>query len=267
MTENTGPRIKGFHPAFAVAFAFFGFCLLLASWWRWCCNKVDIRILSKHSPTRPAYAEIILLAADIILLGTEIIPNLGKDYGRFVGLKMEAEGSCPIQILWSPDKIEGGLRYEIPLPAPCLTNHFNWTIEHPTGTLTELSTILEGQSKSELKSSDFAPEHVSNVRQAGTQMLRWTRSPCADKYVVRVEGDPTQQFVTEENWINLNTFDTCEEVLVVVKAHSGEQSSLPSVPAPFNPCANEKDLDGELASWMKKNLIISQREQGKPKCL
>jgi len=208
-----------------------------------------IRVQSKHSTAGSSIAEITLWGAP-------------KEWS--VGLEMKHEDICPIPILWPATDIEGGLRYEIPLRAPCQRNQFKWTVRHPTGTLEEFSTILEGKSRNEIESSQFVPDAVSNVRQAGTQMLRWTRSPCADKYVVRVEGDPTQQFVTEENWIFLNS--SCEEVRVVVEAHSGENRSPPSVSAPFNPCTSERGPDGDLTSWMKENLFISQREQRPPKC-
>jgi len=175
---------------------------------------------------------------------------------------METEGSCPFPILWPPTQIDGGLNYEIPLTAPCLRNQFKWTIQDPTGFHKELCTILEPKSKTEVEMSDLIPDHVSDVRQAGAQMLQWTRSPCADRYVVHVNG---QQLTTTENWVHLNTSDICEEVLVEVVAHLGERSSLPAS-ALFNTCAKERGPDGELTSWMRRSLMITQKENTKPIC-
>lgn len=180
--------------AMIAALVVFGFFL---RFWSWCHSTDGLRIESKHSSNGRAFAEVFLW---------------GGDPEWSLGLEMETEGSCPFPILWPPTQIERGLIYEIPLAAPCLRNQFNWTIQDPTGFHKKLRTILEPKRKTELERSHLIPEHVSDVRQARSHTLRWTRSPCADRYVVHVNGNQRQQLNTKNNWINL-TFDICEEVL------------------------------------------------------
>merc|ERR1719447_470789 len=143
--------------AMITALVIFGFFLCF---WSWCPGVTGLRIESKHSYNGHAFAEVILWGAD-------------REWS--IGLEMETEGSCPFPILWPPTQIEGGLRYEIPLAAPCLRNQFKWTIQDPTGFHKELRTILEPKSKTEVERSDLIPNHVSEVRQAGAQTLQWTR--------------------------------------------------------------------------------------------
>merc|ERR1712107_627521 len=52
----------------------------------------------------------------------------------------------------------------------------------------------------------------------------------------------------------------CEKIHLEVEAHSGEQRSPSSIPALFDPCAKERDPNGEPSALMKQNIFISQRE-------
>ena len=220
--------------------------------------KRDVRIQVKHSETTS-------LAADIFLWGA----NLEESSG----LEMKTEGSCyPIPIRWQPTEVEGGLRYTIPLRDPCKRSHFKWKFQQSVlfGISSwkperVFSTTLEGITEMELVDTVFAPDPVTNLRQHQTDMLRWKKSLCAEKYVVRVMGNPIKEFETTTNWIQLNLPDHCEEIPVEVEAYSGDQGS-PAVPALFNPCASEKDEDGEPASWVKASSLLSKKEQQKKPC-
>ena len=216
----------------------------------------DVRIQVKHSETTS-------LAADIFLWGA----NLEESSG----LEMKTEGSCyPIPIRWQPTEVEGGLRYTIPLRDPCKRSHFKWKFQQSVlfGISSwkperVFSTTLEGITEMELVDTVFAPDPVTNVRQHQTDMLRWKKSLCAEKYVVRVMG---KEFETATNWIQLNIPDHCEEIPVEVEAYSGDQGS-PAVPALFNPCASEKDEDGDPARWVKASALLSIKENQDNVCV
>lgn len=229
----------------------------------------NLYVLKWYVGIKAKYFEPTSLAADIFLWGATLEES--------VGLEMKTEGSChPIPIRWQPTEVEGGLRYNVPLRAPCQKNHFKWTLNKqivPAGSFTpnswklvkELTTTLEGVTEADLVDTLFTPDPVSNLRQDKKDLLRWTSSPCAEKYVVRVMGNPIQEFETATNWIQLNIPDHCEEILVEVETYSGDQGS-PAVPILFNPCASEKDEDGEPASWVKASSLLSKKEQQKKPC-
>jgi hypothetical protein len=226
----------------------------------------NLYVWGKDVAFKAKYSEPTSLAADIFLWGATLEES--------AGLEMKTEGSChPIPIRWPPTEEEGGLRYNVPLRAPCQKNHFKWTLNKqivPAGPfipnswklVKELTTTLEGVTEAALVDTLFTPDPVSNLRQDKEHLLRWTSSPCAEKYVVRVMGNPRQEFETATNWILLNLPDHCEEIPVEVEAYSGDQRS-PAVPALFNPCASEKDEDGEPASWVKASLLLSKKEEQK----
>ena len=226
-------------------------------------------VLEKDVAIKAKYFEPASLAADIFLWGAILEESSG--------LEMKTEGSChPIPIRWPPTEEEGGLRYNVPLRAPCQKNHFKWTLNKqivPAGPFSpnswklvkELTTTLEGVTEADLVDTLFTPDPVSNLRQDKEHLLRWTSSPCAEKYVVRVMGNPIQEFETATNLIQLNLPDHCEEIPVEVEAYSGDQRS-PAVPVLFSPCASEKDEDGEPASWVKASSLLSKKEQQKKPC-
>jgi len=190
----------------------------------------------------------------------------GQSSVQSVNCEIETEGRCPIPIRWLPTPIDRELRYDIPIQAPCKKNRFKCTVTDKTGDTQTQTNTLEAKKASDIKSSSFVPDHVRHVRQAGKDLFQWTPSPCADKYLVRVVGDPTLQFVTEENRIILNISSNCEKIPLEVEAHSGEQSSPPSVQVVFDPCASERDPDGELSPWMKQHIFVSQIEDRATMC-
>ena len=228
-------------------------------------------VLEKDVAIKAKYFEPASLAADIFLWGATLEESSG--------LEMKTEGSChPIPIRWPPTEVEGGLRYNVPLRAPCQKNHFKWTLNkgilntdplNPYSwklVVKELTTTLEGVTEADLVDTLFTPDPVSNLRQDKKDLLRWTSSPCAEKYLVRVMGNPIQEFETATNLIQLNLPDHCEEIPVEVEAYSGDQGS-PAVPALFNPCASEKDEDGDPARWVKASALLSIRENQDKVCV
>ena len=127
-------------------------------------------------------------------------------------------------------------------PAACKRNQIQLQL---TETLKELATTLQRESWIQVHS--WPGCHC--VDQGGTQMLRWTRSPCSDNML---------------SWRRSNTA-ACHKT----KLHKGVPEYVwhlgggscggcgilrpSSVSAQFNRCASERDAFGELARWIKGN--------------
>ena len=99
----------------------------------------------------------------------------------------------------------------------------------------------------------------------GTQMLRWTRSPCSDKYVVLKE---IQHSSVSQNQNQMELHKGVPEYVWHLGGGSCGGCGVlrpSSVSAQFNRCAIERGALGELARWIKEN--FRQIEHRKSTCL